>query len=685
MKGKKRLWSLILILSFLLQLGLPTTLVHAGKETDINLDKPIEREILDESGDNSKSNSEEGGIEDIDLGKNTTDKDLMTVLNQFLTKVELLDKSGNPLPLDGELPQIKNGDEIRLKYNYKIEDKLKIDTSKLYTFKIPSKMKLMEAIDFKLIDKSDTSKSYGTVSIKEDGTASVEFDEHVNKDLYDRAGNFYVNTKFSVEKGNDRIEEVEFDLGPNTKQTIKIKVIQPETKLELYKEGNYDSIDNIIYWTVSFNGPVKDILIVDNLDPKLSFDENKLKINGIEFNKLEKNNIKVENSSYDPATNKISFNLTCNAEKIKITYPSEIKDYQASQEEHLKYTNKVTVDGHEATSTIPYLPNKKFEKWGSYYNVDNHMITWNLDVNRFEENWSDITITDVLPEGLEIKEDWLKDKQLFYVKVRNKDQWEDGEISDIGKFSYDTASKTLTFKLEKTNKHFKVFFHTRNTDPYGTTFIKPNGRFQIDNKASIEYKDKDGKVQNLDANGVCGYKINLLDKAGQIDKSKDIDWTININTDKAKLPKPKIEDNLDKYLTLKEESIILYKVGEENNNLIGSIADYGYDANNLFTLEFSEDIEDAYVLKFKTLVDGEKKENGQIIKNSVKLIGTEDRVIEGETSVEIVKQTGGGEGISSTRGSLKLKKLDKNQSSLNRCQVQTFSIQLRTRGNSENC
>ncbi|WP_294856768.1 SpaA isopeptide-forming pilin-related protein [uncultured Oscillibacter sp.] len=293
-------------------------------------------------------------------------------------------------------------------------------------------------------------------------------------------------------------------------------------------------------------------------------------------------------------------------------------------------------------------------KRGSAYNVADRFIQWTVVANRNQLPLTGATISDVLPEGLEL---WIdNDAHKFEIQamvgstksaktelIYDEDLTAPAPADLIGtkREAYPGVDKSKGFQITlplSTSAQFTVTFWTRVTDEYlkkigdGSGFWDTNKQHAFPNKATLNWTNLGGGSES-DIFTVTG-KNPMISKRGTVGGDETTLWQAVINPSQIKLENGKVTDELSENLqlmdknsaTLTNSSIRLFEIevnadgtwktsGFKNpvSVTMGSTADdnhaaYTYNvANRELTVLLPTNTSKAYLLEFDTaLIENEK-------------------------------------------------------------------------------
>ncbi|MBB4823279.1 putative surface anchored protein [Sporosarcina luteola] len=251
------------------------------------------------------------------------------------------------------------------------------------------------------------------------------------------------------------------------------------------------------------------------------------------------------------------------------------------------------IEGGE-TVTLPIL----FEHSGSTidkrgianksYNADS--IEWTVDFNKGLDTVGNAVLQDFIQDGMELEEGSV---EVYKLITRLDGTVEKGEIADFSikqepDFSIDLGTITSAYRL---------IYKTRITDSDQTKFVNTavlTGQGIPDSEATATVTFKRGTP----------LEKNFVDYDPS---TQTITWEIKYNYNEKRIPQAEavLEDVFNKTQQLVEESLKVEKmaIDEEGQDSVDGVTDnYSLTdkGNGEFTLQFDEDIKNAYKITYQT-------------------------------------------------------------------------------------
>lgn len=338
-------------------------------------------------------------------------------------------------------------------------------------------------------------------------------------------------------------------------------------------------------------------------------------------------------------------------ETYTITLVTKIKDvhkdhFGNNSTKIIKNTAELTGDGVKySTSTGEQeIESEVTKKTAEGYDYIKRKASWKIVVNQNKMLITDAIVTD------EIQGE-------FHKFVEGSLMIDGVPITE----GYEVNGNTITINLGTITGQKTITFETQIPKDKVEDFFKENGDKKLKNNSTLTGDEiKDGGVKSDATQKV---ENTVVSKEGKYTNGNDfIDWEVIINSNKLELKGVELEDTLQEGLILDDTTVevkeLTIKSDGKHEESKGRSIITDYDrTNNKVTFNIG-DIEDAYILRFRTDVDDNY--NNTNFANKIKLKGSNGEQTGTSTSIGISWQTGsaGGSGTS-TRGSLTVKKVDK--------------------------
>lgn len=328
----------------------------------------------------------------------------------------------------------------------------------------------------------------------------------------------------------------------------------------------------------------------------------------------------------------------------------------------------------EASATKSFYL-EMIKKSGSSYNVADRSIQWTVVSNRNQLPLTGATISDKLPEGLEL---WVDATHKFEIQAKTgstetakteliyNTSLSSSDPNDIlsgtKREAYPGEAESKGFKItlpSTTSAQFTVTFWTKVTDEFlrkigdASGFWDANKQHKFTNTATLAWENAGGGSES-DTHTVTGKNPMISKKTIGI-SNEIISWEAVINPSKTLLQHGKVTDTLhakielvdrpesaldERQPVLGDSSIQLYKINvDKDGNQTGAkipvsvkkldaeepsetgayyiYSDTGESGNHLLTLYLPKPTSEAYLLQFDTALKKNETANG--ITNKIEL------------------------------------------------------------------
>lgn len=365
-------------------------------------------------------------------------------------------------------------------------------------------------------------------------------------------------------------------------------------------------------------------------------------------------------SSYGKFENKdgtirYSFNNQINSSYI-LTFKTKVLDKNIWANNAYEYfSNTVELSGgnipKSSATAQQEVSSEVIRKTGIGYDYLTREASWKIVINQNKIPINNAKIKDVIGQYQDFVEGSVK------ITGSNKEN---------AKFNFDKDNKTLMVEFPGEIKDEQTIeFKTKIVDD---SIFHTNKNRYVENTA-ILYGDeipKDG-VSSTDRNYI---ENTVAGKTGKYTNGNDfIDWEVLINQNQLPISNAVLEDTLQEGLELDTSSVKLIKliVDKTGNYSEGEEVPLG-DSNisynpetRKFEFHFNEKINEAYLLKFKTDIDD--AHNNATFTNTINFKGSSRAVEDTAEDIRVAFQTAGGGAGGSSRGSIKVVKVDKENNS----------------------
>ncbi|MCU5433702.1 SpaA isopeptide-forming pilin-related protein [Bacillus mobilis] len=237
--------------------------------------------------------------------------------------------------------------------------------------------------------------------------------------------------------------------------------------------------------------------------------------------------------------------------------------------------------------------------------TNTNQINWTVEMNKTKDKLTNAVFQDNIPNGASLNEDSIK---VYYLEVDINGKTTRG--AEVPKEEYELTSSSdklnIAFKNE-TSKAYQIEYATKITDESVTSFK---------NEAKVSSKNQ----KDVSANATVTVKRGThLEKTSKYNpKTQTIEWTITYNGDQRKISKEAalLKDILDKDHKVDLSSIVVKNASYNDSGQIVT----GDDATNFtvkettegFDLQFTTDIDSAYVITYTSKAAGDVIKDGEI-------------------------------------------------------------------------
>ncbi|KZD58212.1 SpaA isopeptide-forming pilin-related protein [Bacillus cereus] len=237
--------------------------------------------------------------------------------------------------------------------------------------------------------------------------------------------------------------------------------------------------------------------------------------------------------------------------------------------------------------------------------TNTNQINWTVEMNKTKDTLTNAVFQDNIPNGASLNEDSIK---VYYLEVDINGKTTRG--AEVPKEEYELTSSSdklnIAFKNE-TNKAYQIEYATKITDESVTSFK---------NEAKVSSKNQ----KDVSANATVTVKRGThLEKTSKYNpKTQTIEWTITYNGDQRKIEKEAalLKDILDKDHKIDLSSIVVKNASYNDSGQIVT----GDNATNFtvkettegFDLQFTTDIDSAYVITYTSKAAGDVITDGEI-------------------------------------------------------------------------
>ncbi|MBQ0139237.1 MAG: LPXTG cell wall anchor domain-containing protein [Kurthia sp.] len=240
-------------------------------------------------------------------------------------------------------------------------------------------------------------------------------------------------------------------------------------------------------------------------------------------------------------------------------------------------------------------------------------VTWSIDVNKKLEQLGEITVADTIPAGLELIAGSIKVYEL------------EMNINGTATLGSEITGPFTSFPivLDDGTKAYRIVYETKILEKTNTKYV---------NKATMT---SDGKTTSAEASVTTQYSKPMAKSAGAYNpETHEADWTIHFNQrgDEVKKEDANFNDYFSEKMELMPETLTVEVLSYDSagNEVWTSVPSSEYKIinnpesipsdKNGFQLQFNDDINQAYRIKYKTKLTGDLVFN-QKITNTVEGLG----------------------------------------------------------------
>ncbi|MEK5197164.1 SpaA isopeptide-forming pilin-related protein [Bacillus sp. FSL M7-0884] len=237
--------------------------------------------------------------------------------------------------------------------------------------------------------------------------------------------------------------------------------------------------------------------------------------------------------------------------------------------------------------------------------INTNQINWKVEMNKTKDKLTNAVFQDNIPNGASLNEDSIK---VYYLEVDINGNTTRG--AEVPKEEYELTSSpdklNIAFKKE-TNKAYEIEYATKITDESITSF-KNNAKVSSDNQDSV----------STNATVTVSRGTHLEKTSKYNPKTQTIEWTITYNGDQRDIKKADalLKDVLDKSHKVDKNSIVVKNASYDNTGKLVT----GDNATNFtvketddgFDLQFTEDINSAYVITYTSKATSDVIKDGEI-------------------------------------------------------------------------
>lgn len=387
-------------------------------------------------------------------------------------------------------------------------------------------------------------KSVGTASLNTAGgtvTADVSFDG--DADVFDENGGYFgVSAKFSVQLEYDGSGSAGSEGNHSVTilgKTYTVVVPPAPTAYNVTKTGNADLANKKIDWTVKLSA-TKGATPVDLMDDVFRDDLTNV-------GAYVPGSFAVDGAAVAPVLtgNVLTYTLDSSTSERVITFSTEIpeaKYYVNNASQSVSNTAQLLKDNavvQSGSGTASFATPKWIEKTGkakhddpaneATYDPADQYIEWTITTNTAQASLDNLTITDVLPSGLDF------DSAKWQTSTDGTTWTDDSVIASApagGKYTRPGTTNTMV-RLVITSKA-----------QYNGTDIT-TGRRTFNNAATLDWDGKPSGVTLNTGNVGVGIGYDALTKSGSLNKSaREITWTVKADAKNQAIADMRVYDLL---------------------------------------------------------------------------------------------------------------------------------------------
>jgi len=470
----------------------------------------------------------------------------------------------------------------------------------------------------------------------------------------------------------------------STNSTSDSQTINQQNLIKKWNTADYNL--KRTSWTMTINGNnyrMKNASITDTFDnggltllsETVSISDTtsgKILINGKDYSvTTTANGFKI--TFLDGSSNGGTGNYTDTTDSFTLMYSTAF-DYTQIAAGKTNFPNTAVInwtdkDGKSQTSTSTdtfypdgYTQNDGY-KYGSY-NANTKEITWKVGFNYNKQTINTPILKDPILGTQQFENDSL---EVHYMTLTgDKNGVKDGGIVPATNYTVDypstSNSKTLT-----------ITFSDPINSPYYITYKTSLANTVIDKTYSNTAKlfDNEKQLAKLDASVSPNYGGTFASKSGT-QNGDNVDWNILINPSQSTISNAVLTDVPTNNQIIDPDSIHLYSTTVDSSGNVTkgtevtdgytlNVADPDNNGNQQFVLNFTNQISQAYVLTYSTIINAG---NGSDLSNTATLKGTGTEIINQPSKETVTVKTSSGSGTGNgVNGSLDVKKVDADNGS----------------------
>ncbi|MBM5608007.1 hypothetical protein D8X97_07000 [Listeria ivanovii] len=423
--------------------------------------------------------------------------------------------------------------------------------------------------------------------------------------------------------GSKTFENTAVLVADGTELPAKASVAGSYGTLLTKQASNYDPDTQTSEWTVKYNYGEKSIAKEDATlhdvfgDSRMQLVDGSVQINIITFDEdgseVQGRQL-IEGVDYKIEMTENGFDIVFLHDidyALKITYKTTVTD---TVDDNVTLKNTISTDTGDSSNSSGGIIQQNVIKTVGTIDYDAKEVSWQVDINKNHYMMTNWQLTDQLSPGLTLLPDTfvMKDMVTGATLVENQDY----------SLAYDEANRQFTVKFLNTyaagtDHDFRITYKTTfNTSVDGVD--DPDRTFP--NNATTTWTDENGD-QHTSADGATfdpndSAKYDGFKNGSYNATTSRITWSIGVNYDSKELENATLVDPLqgDQQYVPNSVKIYHYTVNPDGSIEKGDeVSNYGdftitepSEANNqTLTVRFPDDQSAAYIVEFKTTLNGE--------------------------------------------------------------------------------
>lgn len=510
----------------------------------------------------------------------------------------VIDAVYNPDRLD----RSKLGDQVRIEYNWALENGHGYNSGSKFEFTIPPEFQIFNPVSGDLI--IDDGSIIGTFTVEMNGNVTFVF--NVNVDNSEVSGTFEVHTVFSEENITGSVEvSIYFPIRGGVQKAV-VNFTPKDGKL-LDKDGTAYK-DKSIDWTIDVNtslDKIENAVVSDRIPEGLELDASSIKVYKLLPNVDREPSLGdlidpssgeyVQSVEPDGSGFRIAFSEPAITSAYRIQYTTLV-----AAEEETRFTNQAELTGSgisaQADKTVTIVRTPLLTKEVVGYDLSTQTIAWRVKYNYGEKaiSQSDALIHDRFTNSMELVPGSLKviDAIGNELDNQNGDLYEATPVNDpspSGKNGFD-----LQFKFAVVAA-YDIVYETRAVDRvYRDTTVTNDVYAEVSGKES-SYTDSFTFRSGIGVKSLDGVNYS----------TKELTWKIVVNRDMQPMTNLVIEDHFTGGgLSYIEDSLQVVSSGAP----VPSFTIDDNDPDNGFTVTFTGTFVDMYTITYKTKFIPEKSQ-----------------------------------------------------------------------------